>query len=59
MNRIIQFTETRPNGDVQVYVSQYLESEMEECFSAEERLWLSEGKIAERKHEFILSLIHI
>jgi hypothetical protein len=49
MNRITQFTETSKNGNVQTYVMQYGASELDECFSAHERLWLSEGKIVERE----------
>lgn len=48
MNRIIQFTETRKNGNVQTYVMQYGASEMDEVFNVHERLWLSEGKMVER-----------
>lgn len=48
MTYIIQFTETDRAGRVQKYVMQYEATEMLECFSAHERLWLSEGKVIER-----------
>lgn len=52
MTHFIQVTETRPNGNVQTYVSQYLDIEMNEVFSTDECLWLSHGKIVEHTDKF-------
>jgi len=58
MNRFIQFTETDHiiGRRSQQYVMQYLPSEMLECFSPHELLWLSRGKIVERGATQIVDL---
>ena len=52
MNRFIQFTETDTKGQVQRCVMQYAATEMDECFTAHENIWLTEGKMVERETMF-------